>query len=96
MFRVLFNYHYTHAVMGATAAPVEPAPPPGIVRTSAPFPAPAERVQGYELIVHIAAYDDGIYVTLEYVAELFRPEAAERLLDGYLATVRRALGLPET
>jgi amino acid adenylation domain-containing protein len=93
LFRVLFNFHYTHAVIGANAAPDLPAMPAGVARSAAPFPAHVDRVQGYDLIVHVAAYDDAIHVGLNYLTELFRPDAAASLLDRYLATIRRVLGL---
>jgi len=70
-----------------------PAAPVGVVRTAAPFPAPVETVQGYELIVHVAAHDDALHVGLNYLTELFRHEAAANVLDRYLATLQRVLGL---
>jgi hypothetical protein len=35
-------------------------------------------------------------VALNYLTELFRPDAAASLLDRYLATLRRVLGLATT
>ncbi len=83
LFQLFFNYQNTAATAGAAAMASD------IQRTFTPVPGTYEARIGYQAILVVIHHATGIEFRLRCITELFSAAATQRLLDGYVDTMRR-------
>jgi hypothetical protein len=86
LFRLWFNYLYTH---GHSAAPRELALPQGVTATPFRLASDSARRMAYDLLVIVAHEGDRVVFNLGFNRDLFDQATARQWLDDYIAEIIR-------